>query len=118
MTNNRAEGFCNCGEQTHKVDFEDTYDILCPNCNRADFPAEDCISADVKTTEKRKTNLKGPFPKEMMERRAREISMEFDGENLPLNPYPETEIKARKERANPFKLNRFPGLKQVLEHRN
>jgi hypothetical protein len=27
-------------------------------------------------------------------------------------------VKDEEERTNPFELNRFPGLKQVLEHRN
>ena len=30
----------------------------------------------------------------------------------------ENAVKDDEERTNPFELNRFPGLKQVLEHRN
>ena len=82
MTNNRAEGFCNCGERTHKVDFENTHDVLCPRCDRAEFPAEDSIEniASIEPVTKRI----GEITNEMKLQRAKEISdmfNDFENEN-------------------------------------
>ena len=76
MTNNREVGFCNCGEQTLKVEFEDSHDVLCPRCNRTEFPAEDSIEniAFIEPV----TKHVGELTNEMKLQRAKEISDMFN----------------------------------------
>tara|TARA_B100002051_G_C16499464_1_gene517115 strand:- start:61 stop:696 length:636 start_codon:yes stop_codon:yes gene_type:complete len=75
MTNNRDVGFCNCGEQTLKIEFEDTYDVLCPNCNRNEFPADDSIENI--TFVEAATKHTGEFTNEANRLRAEKISEMF-----------------------------------------
>ena len=75
MTNNRDVGFCNCGEQTLKVEFEDTYDVLCPTCNRSEFPADDSIENIIFVEAANKHA--GEFTSEMNCLRAEKISEMF-----------------------------------------
>ena len=75
MTNNREVGFCNCGEQTLKVEFEDTHDVLCPTCNRSEFPADDSIENI--TFVEAATKYAGEFTNEMNWLRAEKISEMF-----------------------------------------
>ncbi len=76
MANNKEVGFCNCGEQTQKVEFEDTYDVLCPRCNRTGFPAEESI--ENVTSPELVTKHVGDLTREMKLRRAEKISDMFN----------------------------------------